>query len=392
MIKRDCQFAKSFPCRFDGRLTLKKARFLTGLLAERAGPVILALILLLAVSSILAAAPQEQQDDSPAAGKQRILQRVAGEWVQVGAEQYKRGYYGTSKKSFLKAQDYQEYLTADEREKLDELLERTDAAIIGRKRILEGIQKANELIEQGQLIESRAQLEGVQGNEFLTGEERELITEELEKVIQQLDERKRGIAELYDRSVGFYHTGQMEAARKGFLKISRKPDLSGFVAPEGETAEDYLVKIDNILVERLKFSALVGKTPQAGIVDIRGKLPKIAAKSAHDPKSRLRMVPKPDKPARGGRMGVARPRPPEPTTDKSGHSKAENRRRSILRSYTRAVVNDAIAKAQNYRKKGEFDRAKKVLEKAKGTVNKNRVYFGDSIVEQYSRHLEQQIE
>ena len=370
---------------------MDKAKFLIAPLAVGRAPVIAASILLLTVSSILAAAPQ-QQDDSSAAGKQKILRRVGNEWIKVGAEQYKRGYYEQSKKSFLKAQDYQEYMTADEREKLNGLLEKTDTAIIERKRILEGVQKASELVEQDRLIEARTQLEGIEGNEFLAGEERKLIAEELEKVVHQLDGRKRGIAELYDHSVGLYRAGRMEAAREGFLKIARKPDLSGFVAPQGETAEDYLVKIDNILVGRLESSVSVEKTPQAGIMEIRGKLPKIADKPMRDAKPQLQMAQKPDKLPRGARIDVGRARSPEPTTDESSYTQTDNRRRNILRSYTRAVVNDAIAKAQNYRKKGEFDRAKKVLEKAKGTVNKNRLELGASIFEQYSRLLEQLID
>jgi len=357
---------------------LKSAKFLIGSLAERPVPVILASILLLAVSSILAVASSQEQDDSSAADKQKILRRVGGEWIKVGAEQYKRGYYEASKQSFLKAQDYQEYMTADEREKLNGLLEKTDTAIIERKRILEGVQKANELIEQNRLIEARVHLERIQDNEFLAGEERKLIAEELEKVVHQLDGRKREIAELYDHSVGLYRAGEMEAARKGFLKIvkiAREPNLWGFVAPQGETAEDYLVKIDNILVERLESSVSVEKTMGTGVVDIRGRLPKIAAK-----------------PARGARIDVGRAKSPEPTTDESSYTQTDNRRRNILRSYTRAVVNDAVAKAQNYREKGEFDRAKKIIEKAKGTVNKNRLELGASIFEQYSRLLERRVE
>ena len=362
---------------------MDKAKFLIVPLAVRPAPVIAALILLLTISGILAAAESQQQDDSSAAGKQKILRRVGDEWIKVGAEQYKRGYYGASKKSFLKAQDYQEYLTADDREKLNGLLEKTDTAVIERRRILEDIQKANELIEQDRLIEARTHLEGIQDNEFLTGEERKIIAGELEKVVHQLDGRKGEIAELYDRSVGLYRAGEMEAAREGFLKIvkiAREPNLWGWAAPQGETAEDYLVKIDNILVKRLESSAPV----ETGVVDVRGRLPKITDTPAQDTRPRLRIPPQPDKPARGARIDAGRIKSPEPTTD--------NRRRNILRSYTRAVVNDAITKAQNYRQKGEFDKAKKALEKAKGTVNKNRLELGASIFEQYSWLLERRVE
>jgi tetratricopeptide (TPR) repeat protein len=322
---------------------------------------------------------------------------VADEWMQVGVEQYERGYYEQSKKSFLKAQDYQKYLTADEREKLNGLLQETDTAIIERKRIVEEIQKGHESVEQGQLIEAKTHLEGIQGNEFLTKEERKVTTEDLKKVTHQLNERKREIAGLYDRSVQLYRAGEMEAAREGFLKIAREPSLWGFAAPQGETAEDYLVKIDNILVKRLESSGPVepeagDKRPRAGVVDIRGKLPKIAAKSAQDTKPQLRITQESNNLPGSAGIDVGRVKSPEPKNNEGGYTESESRRRNILRSYTRAVVNDAIAKAQNYREKGEFDKAKKSLEKAKTTVNENRAELGDNIFEQYSRLLEQRAE
>src|SRR4030042_2382941 len=71
--------------------------------------------------------------------KGKVVRQVAQRWVEVGAEQYKRGYFKAAKQSFLRAQDYQEYLTADEREKLNSLLEKTHKGILEREYILEAI-------------------------------------------------------------------------------------------------------------------------------------------------------------------------------------------------------------------------------------------------------------
>ena len=172
------------------------------------------------------------------------------------------------------------------------------------------------------------------------------------------------------------------------LRVVNEGNSQTKIKLETKGNPDYLVKIDNILVKRLESSAPV----ETGVVDVRGRLPKITDTPAQDTRPRLRIPPQPDKPARGARIDAGRIKSPEPTTDESGYTQTDNRRRNILRSYTRAVVNDAIAKAQNYRQKGEFDKAKKALEKAKGTVNENRLYLGASIFERYSRFLEQLIE
>jgi sugar lactone lactonase YvrE len=68
------------------------------------------------------------------------------------------------------------------------------------------------------------------------------INERLSKVGQQEE-----IAELYYRSMAFYRGGQLEEARKGFVRVLK----SGLVPPEmAKTIEKYLADINNTLAER----------------------------------------------------------------------------------------------------------------------------------------------
>ena len=60
--------------------------------------------------------------------RRQVVRGVAQNYIQVGTEQYQRGYYEAAERSLLRAQDYQEYLTAAERERLSELLKKTHAA------------------------------------------------------------------------------------------------------------------------------------------------------------------------------------------------------------------------------------------------------------------------
>ena len=73
-----------------------------------------------------------------------------------------------AEQSFLRARDYQDYLTTAEREKLNELLEKAHLAVLEKTRILEHIQKADELVKQGELIKAKAHLERVENNKSLT--------------------------------------------------------------------------------------------------------------------------------------------------------------------------------------------------------------------------------
>lgn len=61
--------------------------------------------------------------------KTKMRRQVASKWIEVGTEQYKRGLYKQAEKSFLLAQEYNEYLTNSSRVKLNELLIQTRAAM-----------------------------------------------------------------------------------------------------------------------------------------------------------------------------------------------------------------------------------------------------------------------
>ena len=68
-------------------------------------------------------------------------------------------------------------------------------------------------------------------------------------------------------------------------------------------------------------------------------------------------------------------------------SESSNRRKSILRSYAKAVVNDAVAKAQDYMEQGQFDKAEAAIKTTGAIVNKNRVYLGDKLFRQFNDKL-----
>ena len=55
--------------------------------------------------------------------KEKIVRRVAQDWIRIGEEQYRRGLYDAAERSFRRARNYAEYLTAGERSKLDEWLD-----------------------------------------------------------------------------------------------------------------------------------------------------------------------------------------------------------------------------------------------------------------------------
>jgi type II secretory pathway component GspD/PulD (secretin) len=354
---------------------LDKIRFLIESSGRKPLLVLLVTLLLLTTALSEVASPQPTKAD-----KEKVVRQVAQRWIQIGAEQYKKGYFKAAKQSFLRAQDYQGYLTAAEREKLTALLEKTHTGILEREHVFEAIRTADELVKQGELIKAKAYLEKIKDNEFLTEAEQELITKGLKKLDSQLDEQKKEITELYNRSVEFYHAGQLEKAREGFVKVATKSDL--VAAPQGETAEDYLVKIDDILVQRAEPSAPTEAKPEDTLGTTIETVTRELLGVEAEPNQ---VVQEPNE------LVVAAPERevPEPVAAEGAYIEVINRKRNIRRSHTRAVVNDAVAKVQNYISQDEFDKAKEEVERAERIVNEYQLDLGDELFRQHSDELKQ---
>ena len=120
------------------------------------------------------------------ADKQKVVRPVALKWIQIGSEQYDRGLFKAAEQSLLRANDYQEYLSSAEREKLNKLLEKTHTAVVQRDKILQNIQTADKLIKQNKPAEAKAVLEAISGDSLLTKDEQKLIAERLQTIDNQL--------------------------------------------------------------------------------------------------------------------------------------------------------------------------------------------------------------
>ncbi len=367
------------------RLILDKIRFLIKSSGRKPLLVILMSLLFLTTSALSDVASSQPSE----ADKGKVVRQVAQKWIQVGAEQYKRGYFKAANQSFLRAQDYQEYLTADEREKLTALIDKTQQGIAARERILGTIQAADELVKQGETAKAQARLEEIKGSESLTDAERELITKGLDKLSSKLEERKKESTALYNRSVELYKAGELEKAREGFIKVIAASDL--IAAPQGETAEDYLLKIDNTLAQKAAPSASAKTQPEdelgATIASITKELVNGKKAEPNEPNAvaKQQVAREPNAPA-----VAAAPQEQAPeAAPKETYIDVVNRKKNIRQSHTRAVINDAVAKVQDDISRDEFDKAKEEVEKAERIVNEYQQDLGDELYKQNSGELKQ---
>ena len=119
------------------------SKFLNKFLDRSFLPGILALIFLLTMALSEVTLSQEKQ-----AAKQGILRRASQQWMQVGMQQYRSDLFTDAEQSFRRALVFQKYLTAAEREQLNEFLANTRIAISEGKQALASTQTADESVKQ----------------------------------------------------------------------------------------------------------------------------------------------------------------------------------------------------------------------------------------------------
>jgi septum formation inhibitor MinC len=368
-------------------------------------------VVLLATAFCLASAPAAVEPNSSMANpemteqeKAKVLHEVAKNWIRVGILQFKRGLYQQAEESFLSARGLQEYLTAEEHKELEEHLAKAHQSGIERQIVFDFIKKARDLLSEGQPIKARAYYEKVRNSPFLTEQERRQIAQEIKNADVNFDKQRKELTELYNRSVELYRAGELEKARQGFVEVARYGLL---IVPSGQTAEDYLIQIDSILTARLKNTSTAEPAPPL--------LSSITSPPALEDKKT------PD---------INRPTPPEVESEllqtvfeqQSAEKKEESKQQAqnvqeetnevaavaepvpqkqaeappdaqtktkIIRTYTKAVVEDAAVKVEYYINRGELDKAVAAVRTATLTIKENRPFIGDELFAQYSICLKQ---
>ena len=97
----------------------------------------------MATTALAADAPKTAQGD-----KDKVVRQIVDNWIQIGTEQYKRGFYAQAEKSFMRAKDYEEYLTTEERAKLNESLQKAHKAAVELETAQVAKPEAKPVVEQ----------------------------------------------------------------------------------------------------------------------------------------------------------------------------------------------------------------------------------------------------
>ena len=424
--RKSCTISRNVPERvitIGRRLALDKPHFLFECSDRKPLSILLASVFLL--TTVLSGPAPSQRNQ---ADENDMMRNVVQYLIQVGTEQYQHGYYIQAEKTLLMAQGYQEYLTSAQRNSLSERLEEAHLAALERKRALDHLQAARQLVEQGQLAQAKSHLDKVKGSKFLVEKERVQVDRLLQQVqtepmrpmgeleqeksappqgifpvdegpeqpLVQAKSRDEQIAATYYRSLRLYRSGRFEEAREGFLDVRD----SGLIPPLMEkTIEGYLGRIDAVLGPRPAEAQAPAATqtpagppvaetpvPSQGQMSTEPQEPTPTFERAA-PTPVREMVP----PFEPGEADVSMTQVAEPAPEPAQSSYIEmiNQRRNIIRGLTRAVVNNAMNEAEQYIQSGKFEKAHDVVNDAQRKVEEYQLQLGDTLYRQYSKQLEE---
>jgi hypothetical protein len=358
-------------------------------------------VVLLSFGLCFASEPNHEQ---PGLYKTNVLHEEAQNWIQVGQTQFERGLYEQAEKSFVTAQELGEYLSDQENKALIENLVKVRKAQIEKQDAIEHLKKAEELVKQGQPIEAKAHYEKVRNSQYLTEQQRKEIADQLKKIDNSSDRQKMEVTQLYNRSVEFYKAGELDKARDGFVQVAKYGLLT---APEGQTAEDYLLRIDSILTDRLKRKSTVEPatppvlSPETPSSEENKKSPELIKQlpaeteitllkpgSSRQPPVQIEGEKQPPAESQKEVAQVVENTGTEQEKQLEAVSPSESKK-NIARTYTKATVDDAASKVELSIKQGDFDKAVEAVRAATLVVRENRPYIGEELFIQHTIRLKQ---
>ena len=290
------------------------------------------ILLLVPILTATIVSAQDVSSESAKGEKEKVIRQVVDNWIQIGKEEYNRGFYAASEKALMRAKDYEQYLTTAERDRLNDLLQKSRRAALERENILAEMRAAGELTEKQKFAEARTHLETIQASEFLTDEERQRVREQLDKI---------------DKNIGIQRSPAMDDFTRASADI--KPAQSGTEMPARTRLND-----ENF---RPVVSSEVREIAQPAVVS--------GVQTESRPLSTISA---------------------EPESQQTSYIAAVTRRRNVIRSRVDAVVNDAVNKAEADMSKGLFDKAREAVDAAAITVSENHQQLGDDHQRQAVHH------
>ncbi|MFA5554351.1 MAG: hypothetical protein WCZ89_03285 [Phycisphaerae bacterium] len=276
------------------------------------------------------------------------------QWLAIAGAQYDKAMFNQAEQSLLRAHDFYQYISPEQRQRIDELFDKLEDAVIEKQKLIQELKISDEMINNNQLAQAKTILEAHRDNKLLNEIERGQIDMVLKKIDSLLIARRNEMAELFRISTQYYQGGELEKAKQGFSEVA----ASGLYVPsKGKTAEQYIQEIEKQLSKKSlpsqqshqlaiesqaqeKSGSWFGKKSQDSIVSQQTGSEVSSVKSDAQ---------------------VASKQPPL----QAGRSEGQGNIRS---GYARAVVRNTHTKVAEHLEKNEFEQAKALVFDARTLV------------------------
>jgi type II secretory pathway component GspD/PulD (secretin)/tetratricopeptide (TPR) repeat protein len=336
---------------------------------------------------ILFLSPTPVKSAAEDAGKAASLRNLSVQLIDVAAEQLRRGAYSAAQRSLEQANENRQYLSASEQKRLDDLLAKTGGASIEREKTYEKMQAADAFAKSKNYSQAISTLSSIQDSPYLSKDERTEVQTRIKTYRSELKNQQEAIATLFVNSIKQYDEGKLEEARNGFQQVA---DSGVPLVSTGPSAREYIAKIDAQLGKGTATAKavnpvaakpttieeeLLSEKSSAGVINVTGgEAPKAQEKQ---PAAALMPAAK----ASGAKE------PEQCATVEGSYIDKVMQQRNVQRSYTEAVVDDAVAKARAQMAQGKFDTARDSISSARLVVDNNKILLGDEIYKRMSDTL-----
>jgi hypothetical protein len=307
--------------------------------------------------------------------KSAVISEVIGKWLEIARRQCERRMYEQANESLMRAVQYRDFLSESQLKQIDELSKKVQDAQGRQKRLVENVDKANSLMEQGELLKARAYLLESAKGDVLSKDQAARAKRLLDRVNADIEQQKKLMAELYRKSREAYHRGDIEKAREGFQVVAS----SGLYIPRfGKSAEQYLAQIEH-----------------------RGELEKKPAGNKRQEERHKEQVAAVK--SKGTPGGESRPRAPiealpsanlpstpgAAETFANASSEANAVTENLKAEYVRAVIRDAQSRATMHAGRAEFSSARAVVQNAETTLQVYKADLDPQLYGQYDKRLQE---
>ena len=310
---------------------------------------------------------------------QKARMEVAQEFIDVAQAKYEKGLYDSALKMLDQLQEeYKDVLVGKSATEVKQLIANIELAKKQSADAGKGLSESKKLIKDAKYSQAIALLNNIKKIPSISDSQRSDVDSLLAEAKKGNIALKSQMQELFKKSVKLYKSGDLEAALKGFKRV----EGSGVaISSWGKDSAYYINEINSKLPNE--------QVEEAQVQDNQDKSNEVASDDASQKSQDTAAVAvKP--------VDEIKDSTQEQVSDSAQSKVAENsyirvveQKKARQRDYTRAVVNNAIAKAQNYASKEKYAKARSSLAIAYANIDKNRMLLGDSLYADYKSKLDQ---